>query len=343
VRLSGRGLAAEFDDAVTYPSGQIYPNAQLIVRPWSDQRPFSWATSEVSTSGWPFAVSQFGQTTCIPNILDPIVGVPPAGWPSPLQSQFVQWIWTRGRALHPAGNCLFRKQFNISGNTTQCVLFLSAGGRARALIDGIEVIPWTSTFPTWSSSFTTSVVLPISGQEISLGTHQLAIEAENFDYSSAQYKTPGSVGCVMAALYAIPSSGRYTVSDLICGTDTTWKCLDYPTTYPAPTPGQVIGVLRNDAQARGALTGWTFGGSFGDDTDSVGAPWATSVEQVVRVGDSLLSVLRSLQDQQLIDWRADPVAKRLWVWNWGTSVANSGVTLAKGSNLLELAHVIEAV
>ena len=31
------------------------------------------------------------------------------------------------------------------------------------------------------------------------------------------------------------------------------------------------------------------------------------------------------------------------VWNWGTSVNDTAVTLAAGSNLLELAHVTEAV
>ena len=280
-------------------------------------------------SGWSSASQQF-PNACIPNVYDLTTGWPPLGWPAPVQSSSVRWIWSRAFALHPAGYSLFRKSFTLA-STKQCALFVSAGGRARALVDGIEAVPWTSSFPNWSSGFTTSRTFTITA-----GTHELALEAENFDYSGTQYVTPGSVGCVIAALHEVPASGSFSSSTLIAGTDTTWKVQDYPATYPAPTPGAILTTLLSEAQARGALSGWSFGGSFSSSVDSAGVAWASSLEVAPRVGDSLLQVLKQMTDLQLIDWRADAGAKVLKVWNWGTQLANSGVTLAAGTNLLEL-------
>ena len=330
VKVSGRGLVVDWNDAVVYPAGGI------DARPQSDSRPFTWATSLVSTSGWGSAFQQF-PNACIPNVYDLTTGWPPLGWPAPVQSSSVRWIWSRAFATHPAGYSLFRKSFTVTG-TKQYALFLSAGGRARAFIDGIEVIPWTSTFPNWSSGFTTDRLFTISA-----GTHELAIEAENFNYAGTQYVTPGSIGCVIAALHEMPTSGSFSSSSLVVGTDTTWKVQDYPSTYPAPTPGAILNTLLTEAQARGALSSWTFGGSFSSTTDTAGNAWASSLEVTPKVGDSLLAVLRQMNDQELVDFRANATGKVLNVYNYGASTGSSGVTLAAGTNLLELTHMTEAV
>ena len=62
----------------------------------------------------------------------------------------------------------------------------------------------------------------------------------------------------------------------------------------------------------------------------------TSEMMARQVADQLQQALKQMTDLQLIDWRADAGAKVLKVWNWGTQLANSGVTLAAGTNLLEL-------
>ena len=330
VTLSGRGLVADWGEAVVYPLGGI------DARPQSDSRPFTWATSLVSTSAWSSASQQF-PNACIPNIYDLTNGWPPLGWPAPVLSSSVKWIWSRAFATHPAGYSLFRKSFTLASGK-QCALFLSGGGRARAFVDGIEAVPWTSSYPQWSSGFTTSRTFNITA-----GTHELAIEGENFDYSGTQYVTPGSVGCVIAALHEVPTSGAFSSSSLIVGTDTTWKTQDYPNPYPSPTPGAILNQLVTEAQARGALSGWSFGGSFSSSVDSAGNAWSSSQECSFRVGDSLLSVLRQMVDQDLIDFRPSATGKVLFVYNNGANTGSSGVTLAAGSNLLELTHTSEAV
>lgn len=320
VTVSGPGIAADWGDAVVYPQGGV------SFRPQSEVRPFSWATSYVSSAGWANAVGQFANAF-IPTIYDPVTGVPPAGWPAPVNSTSVRWIWSRAKAAHPAGTSVFRRSFTLA-SAKQCVMFLA--GTARCYLDGIELIPWTATFPNWGHNFTTSRMLVISA-----GTHELAIEARLDDFSSI-YQAPSQLGCVLGALHSVPTSGSYGASTLVVGTDTTWKCLDYPATLPAPSPGAILTTLLSEAQARGALSGWSFGGSFSSSVDSAGVPWASSLEVAPRVGDSLLQVLKQMTDLQLIDWRADAGAKVLKVWNWGTQLANSGVTLAAGTNLLEL-------
>lgn len=332
VKVSGRGIVADWSDALVYPQGGV------DFRPQSESRPFTWCTSLVSTAGWSSASGQFTAAygACIPNVYDLAIGWPPLGWPAPVQSSSVRWIWSRAYATHPAGISLFRKSFTLA-STKQLAVFLSAGGRARAFIDGIEVIPWTSTFPQWSSGYTTDRVLIVSA-----GTHELAIEAENFDYTGI-YSTPGSIGCVLCAVHEVPTSGAFSSSTLVVGTDTTWKCRDYPATYDSPSPGQILSTLLSESQARGSLSGWSFGGSFSSTTDSAGAAWAASQEVTPRVGDSLLQVLKQMNDQQLIDFRADAAGKVLQVVNYGSATATSSVTLAAGTNLLELNHTSEAV
>jgi hypothetical protein len=54
-------------------------------------------------------------------------------------------------------------------------------------------------------------------------------------------------------------------------------------------------------------------------------------------------VLRQMVDQDLIDFRPSATGKVLFVYNNGANTGSSGVTLAAGSNLLELTHTSEAV
>lgn len=328
VVASGRGVGVAFTDAVVYPQGGT------SFRPQSEVRPFTWASSYTSTAGWPNAVGQF-DNACIPTIYDPVTGTPPLGWPAPVTSSKVRWIWSRGRAAHPAGISLFRKSFTL-GSSTQCVMFLA--GTARCYLDAIELIPYTATFPNWGHNYTTARMLVISA-----GTHELAIEARNDDFTGL-YQNPSQLGCVLGALHSVPTSGSYgEFNSLIVGTDDTWKCLDYPASYPNPSPGTILSTLVTEAQARGALSGWSFGGAFSATTDSNGVPWASSLEVSPRVGDSVLAVLKQMTELQLIDWRADAVGRVLRVWNWGTSVADTAVTITPGVNALEITHTSEAV
>jgi hypothetical protein len=328
VKVSGRGLVVDFADAVVYPQGGV------DFRPQSDTRSFAWHSSLVSTSGWASAVNQF-PNSLIPNVYDTTNGWPPAGWPAPVQSSSVRWIWSRAKAAHPAGTSLFRKSFTLA-STKQLAVFLA--GTARCYLDGIELIPWTATFPSWGHNYTTNRVLVVSA-----GTHELAIEARLDDFSSI-YTSPSNLGCVLCAVHEVPTSGGFTSSTLVVGTDATWKCQDYPAApWPAPTPGQILNTLVTEAQARGALSGWSFGGSFSATTDSAGNAWASSEEFAVKVGDSLLSVLRALVDSELVDFRTNATGKTLSVYNYGAATGSSGVTLAAGTNLLELTHTSEAV
>lgn len=337
VVVSGRGIVADWNDAVVYPRGGVG------ARPQSDLRPFTWASPELSDAGWPNAVAQRDDAVLeqtIGSYADFSAWWPPLGWPAPTQSSSCRWVWSRAATTtHPPGYSLFRTTVSVASSAVflACV---TGGGRARLFIDGIEVVGWTSSNPTWSNGETYRCVLPITA-----GSHVVAVEAENFDYSQTQYRnTPGSPGVVLAALHTLPATGgSFGTSTLVTGTSTAWKCLDYPEPYPAPSPYSILDQLLDEAQARGALSGWSLGGSISATTDALGVPWAAARDVTPSVGDTYLSVLKAMVDLELIDFRADPVGRVLWVWNHGTEFASSGVTLAAGVNVTELVHNAEVV
>lgn len=103
--------------------------------------------------------------------------------------------------------------------------------------------------------------------------------------------------------------------------------------YPAPTPGRILRALLEEAQARGALTGWTL--SCTDAADSAGQAWPVNQAFTFRVGQNLADVLRQMADTS-IEYRAQPAGLRLDVYRKGTVIAPNAATFTIGSNLADL-------
>lgn len=321
--VGGPGIISDLRTATVYPYGGV------DALPISDQRPFSWASPEYDSSAWASAVQQYARISTQFNLDPPYhePWFPPKGWPTPMS---VDWIWTRYRAegvdsQHPPGKVYFRQTVSFPGNTA--MFFLSADDRARVFIDGKTVIDWTTQFPEDSFLDCWRAGVPVSA-----GDHVVAIEAETYAGTSERPRR----GMVALAIHDAPTATGVTFSSstLIAGTDTTWKCLDYPSVIPAPTPGDILITLLNEAQARTAAQGWTW--SFTADVDSAGVAWAQPYEFVCRVGDDLVNVLKALAETA-IDFHADPVGRRLHAWNKGTSGA-SAASYGAGSDLRALVH-----
>lgn len=322
LKASGDGVASMLRTGVVYPHGGV---SSL---PVADQRPFSWASPEYDSSGWSPVVVQYDRIAR-QLVLDPPLHepwFPPKGWPTPLS---VDWIWTRTRATdtsnqHPAGRCYFRKTITL-GSAQTLMFFLAADDRARVFIDGKTVMDWTAEFPEDSFLDCWRAGVPVSA-----GDHIIGIEAETYTGNPERPRR----GMVALAVHEAPTTGTYSDSTLVVGTDSTWRCLDYPLYVPAPTPGKVLETLLDEAQDRGALAGWTW--SFTQTADSSGTPWDAPYEFVARVGDDLVAVLKSLS-QWAIDWHADPAGRRLHAWNKGAAGAVAA-TYTAGVDLFELVH-----
>ena len=324
VAFNGRGIVSEWEDAIVYPYGGI------AARPISDERAFSWASPELSTTGWrPSVVAVSG--VAIQDQTDPPLHAPwfpPAGWPADLSPN---WIWSRGagNTTQPEGASLFRSTFTMAdaGRTS---IFYTADSRCRIWVDGILLEDWTSQ-PNERSFLYAYRSTPY----LSSGTHQIAIEAESRPWLET---LPGiSRGIVLAAGYLGGVSGTFNSSSRLFQTDNTWKCLDYPAVYPAPTAGKILSTLLAEAQARGALTGWSL--SCSNTADSLGNPWPVDAAYTFRIGQSYLDVLRQMADVG-IDFSAKPVGKILDVYVKDTVTTATGQTFSSGVNLSELQETV---
>ena len=322
VRLEGRGLASMWEDAVVYPYGGVG------ARPISDARAFAWYSPELSTSGWSSAVvavsGLVNATRTVPPVPDP--WFPPKGWSSVLTG--TDWIWSRATGTgNPAGSSLFRTTFTVA-SLDRPAIFYTASSRCRLWIDGIQITPgWTSE-PNEESFTFGHRATPL----LTAGTHYLAVEAET------QPWTPTLPGVSRGILHVSVHSGGgvgapYSSGNLLVGTSSSWKCLDYPTVYPAPTPGRILRQLLEEAQARGALTGWSL--SCTDTVDSAGQPWPSDQAHVFRIGQTYADVLRQMADTS-IEYRARPAGLVLDVYRKDTTIVSNAATFTIGSNLVEL-------
>jgi hypothetical protein len=320
--LTGRGLVSAWEDAIVFPYGGTGS------RPSSDSRAFGWFSPELSTTGWQAAVVGISglapNTRTNPPLPDP--WFPPKGWTSVLTG--TDWIWSRAtNSGNPEGASLFRTTFSL-GSADRVAIFYTASSRCRVWIDGVLVTPgWTSE-PNEESFIYAHRATPY----LSSGTHYIAVEAESRAWTPA---LPGvSRGILQVAVHSGGGSGAvYSSGNLLVGTSSSWKCLDYPTVYPAPTPGRILRQLLEEAQARGALTGWSLGCT--DTVDSAGQPWPSDQAHVFRVGQTYADVLRQMADTS-IEFAARPAGLVLDVWRRDTITQPNAATFTIGTNLTEL-------
>lgn len=121
-------------------------------------------------------------------------------------------------------------------------------------------------------------------------------------------------------------------ADVVFKSDTTWEMLAYPASAPGMTFGQILNIMIDEAQARGALTGLTAG--FTDTVDSDGTAWSTMIEFGVPVGSDIEQAIRALEDAGLdLRVRADGTVDAgedlgadvsdTVALTWGTNVAGA--------------------
>lgn len=321
--LSGRGLLAEWEDAVVYPKWGV---DQL---PQSDVRPVNWCYPENPYFlNWPYAHVLYpkiaNQIGTDPPYHEP--WYPPKGWPPPIDCS---WIWSSNRGnTYPAGRSLF---IYVWQAPSDCLMeiYLAVDYKASFLIDGITIL---ETDEVVENGFTDCyrMIVPVSA-----GYHAFGIEAW-VEPNPANGLKRGMVAC---SAHVVPGGDApLSAATSVFVTDGTWQCLDYPTNVPSKTAGALIYELLLEAAARGALSGWTL--SFNDLVDSDGDPWPSMWEEVLQIGQDYLSVLRQLSEQYM-DFTADPVAKRLNAYVRGRS-GTSAATYTAGVNITELVHTEKA-
>lgn len=322
--LSGRGLAARWEDAIVYPLGGV------DARPASDVRPVNWCYSANPFYGsWPYVHVVHSdivtKTSTNPLALTP--GPPPKGWPAPVECS---WIWSSNYgSVAPAGKSVFIYVYNAA-TAQNLQLWLTASHRATLYVDGIVVLETPDApYEAWFEAYRTTVPL-------TAGYHAIGVEAEMY----ASPVSGNKKAMIAVSAHKLPTDGSpLSASTSVFKTDSTWQCLDRPTVVPGQTAGGLLQVLLLEAIDRGGLPSWTL--SFDNAVDSAGEPWPAMSEELLQIGQDYLSVLRQLVDAGYIDFTVDAVGQTLNAYVPGAT-STAVTTYTTGTNVTELAHTEKA-
>lgn len=298
--ISGRGVLAILE------RGLVYPTRGVGAVPLEQVRLFNWASPDYDHSGWDAAVEQYQQSVSTDRY-----GYNPQGWPD----KDAYWIWGLPSAVHPLGDCYFWWQFTLASSGNIRIL-LTADDEYDLIVDGVR-LGSESRWYLWTEPTTYDI-------ELTAGDHEIAIRGGNIPILS-----PFNYGAVLASVWRVADNGA--LAELIGSTDSSWKCLAYPTEPPGMTPGKILRLLIEDAQAEGELLSVTLG--FDDDLDSDGNAWAEVSDFAVKVGRDLLAVVLEMADSIIdVEMTADLT---LNAWVFGTRGSATGTTM---TDLLEVSH-----
>lgn len=302
-RISGRGVLALLEDAIVYPeAGYVDSKAR--------QRAFDYTAIAYDDSAW--TAAKLITVTDFSDRPDPSM------WGDPT----ARYIWSRDPdgvdGSHPVGTSYFRKDFNLATGT-DVQITAAIDNTMRVFLDGEEII---SAEDEADIPLVTYSVFKRLGS----GTHQLAISANNIPHADGTI----TLNPAMLILSVMNVDGN----SLIMHTDASWLALDYPTEVPGMSLGEIIRILLEEAQARGALTGITW--TFTDTQDSASSAWAEEPDIIFDIGTSLLDVMRTLVEQYVdMEMTSALVFK---VYNKGTL----GTNLTGSVNLQVGVHFEEA-
>lgn len=268
--ISGPGLKAWFDDA------EVRPYAGLKTRS-QDTRYFNFASEQ---GPW-YISADWVTPTVIGTIFEPPYGTGrPEKWPEETPAK---WVWGSAYSSSmPLGNCYFRYEFTSVGNSTY-VLYTAADDNFTLYIDGekrVETDPATSAlYETVRTEFT-----------LSAGPHVIAYRAANGTLDGV---TPRGPAAFVAALFKIESDKEVLVTKT---GDTGWTVNAYPAEEPGWTAASVLLTLMAEAEARGVRFPTWLNPTFTHTLDSYGLPWTDKMPWSFKVGESLLSVLSSIEE-----------------------------------------------
>lgn len=309
IDVDGPGTLSLWSKAV------LYPELGVADFPFTDVRSFNFASTLLDDSAWTAAVEDEQGTG------DP--GGPREGFPAnmPAEAETAWWIWSQANDINgsvPAGNAYFRGTYTSTGEYVR--IFVTADNSHEFYLDNhlVEVdslaiaggVGWAGlkTIDRW----------------LSPGDHLFAFKANN-----APGVDPNPAGVIMAVVELV-DKGSALGSTLFTTNALSFVALGYPASPPGFTPGHQARIFLEEAQARGALAGWTLGCT--DTLDSDGVAWASAPESAYQVGLDGLSFLQQLAEAYC-DIAVDASSLRLDMWNKGTKGGASGVTLTPGVNV----------
>ncbi len=141
----------------------------------------------------------------------------------------------------------------------------------------------------------------------------------------------GNPGGVLVSVHETTIFG---LGQLLTASNGSWRCLPYPDQEPGMTPGEVLGILLDEAQHRRCFPELVR--TFNAFVDSAGNAWPRVGDIAVRVGDDYLTVLNQLAETY-IDFAMAPAGLVLDAFD----IDAAGMvmtTYTPGVDLTELTH-----
>lgn len=271
--LVGPGVLSILD------GGAVYPSRGTGALPPEDDRVFNWTAPVFDDSGWATAAVMMSVATA----QGPTSGT--GDWPyQPFGDGFppdsgANMIWDAGSTSDLAleGDCYFRKTFTMPG-TGWMVLYALIDNIGEVYLDGQRILEV-------GGFLNASLLQPI---ELSAGEHLIAVHGHNYPDDGFVGGNPGGIAL---AVYQADAGGVPHGAPLLV-TDSSWKIEAYPAEAPGMTPGEVMRVCLEEAQARGVLTEVTL--TFTDTLDTIGQPWPVVTDIATKVGTDILTFFREI-------------------------------------------------
>ncbi|MCA1572462.1 MAG: hypothetical protein LC798_19615 [Chloroflexi bacterium] len=310
--INGRGTLSVFSEAIVYPeiTSASVDFPAIADRKPTDNRRFDFASPLFSDTSWAAAV-------VVPNP-DALAGDRPAGWPGT-----PEWIWNAlpdGSNNNPVGDVYFRHSFTMA-STLNVNLYLTCDNGFEFYLDGELILSELRTpfLQLQTRSVATSLIA---------GDHVIAVRAVN--HPGVGTNNPGAF---VLSGFEMGDDGNPTGSPVVVTSASGWKCLGYPASPPGMTVGQILRILVQEAQTRGALNGVTLG--FSDTTDTASVAWPTTPDVSFSIGKNLLEVLDQLTEVYC-DVAMNPASLQLRAWvERGSAVA---ATFDITTNVVALTH-----
>lgn len=328
----------EHDEVTTFTGpGHVGLTSEAIVMParGADAKPiqidrlFSWPSPEFDDSGWRAATEL--------STVDDSVGVWPLTFGGTDEHQFpdrtalIVGPSTGSTTSAPVGTCYFRSEVTI-GATVKAVLFVGQDNVVDFYVDGQAFLHADDV------RLTSSIQL-----ELSAGAHTFAAQVLSGAQLPPAAPTESNPLGLAWALYRADQNGE-GVELLAHSTGANTKIVEYPDPPPGMTPGEVISIIFEEAQADDLLEGWTL--TFDRDVDSAGNPWPVVGDISTKVGNDYRTFILDELASTYVDVRALPGGLVLEAFIRGSMGIETDVELhpptdpkdPKTGNLTELGH-----
>ena len=294
--ISGPGHMAVLDEAVVYPSRGVE------VLPVENDRCFNWAAVPYDDSDWITATSHgaYGD-----NVVDWLDGETGGYWPFDWPDGGADYIGPNISPIGdaPQGDCYYRKVFTAPGG--RVIIYAGADNVGDLWIDGQKVRELGSIDGAESGFAQVDYFV----MELSAGDHTLAAHVWNAPDDGDPGNNPTML---ILSMFEADITGQPTSTVPIINTDNTWLICEYPPYPPGMTPGEVMIVALEEAQARGSLTAVT--PMFTRDVDSDGVPWPETTDIATKVGTDYLTFFAKEMGESYIDLWMAPSGFELYAW-----------------------------